>query len=193
MCGARRSLPPAGPYSHVQDCAHAVAAPRPLTPSSLQSGRSSRINGVQAVVLKVGERSVEGEHSQGGETSIGSAEHSDGLGAAGTVSSFGGGNAAVIIGGARESVADYPLLTCDGVCVGLVGPEGSATYVVQVRPRPPRLCCTCFDPNNRWSCRDRRDLPLWNSRRSRCLAARSCRSCLGVWAWRGMTPEYPLN
>lgn len=88
----------------------------------------------------MGERSVEGEHSQGGETIIGSTEHSDGLGAAGTVSSFDDGNAAVITGGAHESIADYPLLTCDGVCVGLVGPEGSATYVVQVRPRLPPGC-----------------------------------------------------
>lgn len=99
---------------------------------------------VQAVVLRVGDRRrEEGQRqpSEGGETIAGSAQHASQGGveqrafAAGSVNSE-------HQDAARHS---YPLLTADGVWVGEVGVEGSATYIPQVREhlrrRRVEVCC----------------------------------------------------
>lgn len=88
----------------------------------------------QAVVLKVGERCCheQGQPSDGGETSTGLTQHASPAAAGGVQQrefAASSGNSE------NEDAAShpYPLLTADGVWVGEVGAEGSATHIPQVR------------------------------------------------------------
>lgn len=83
----------------------------------------------QAVVLKVGGSSDkeegEKERTQGGGTGA------DWVGNS-TVSTTSDVRQEAFVRDRRRHAASPPLLTCDGVCLAEVGPEGSPTYVPQV-------------------------------------------------------------
>lgn len=111
---------------------------------------------LQAVVLNVGDICGETKEApQTGETAFGTHEHaaSSGLRSASFAdTSREEGSASGMDGGFRghPNQHRYPLLTAEGVWVGEVGPEGTATYVPQVREKvwrcsgsPISTCLSC--------------------------------------------------